>query len=142
MNPFRTTRTLIVNVHPQRRRTVRTEEVVAAIERSAEEDPNVSIRHRAQQLELCPFTTWKILRKDLGLRAYKMQLVQKLKPRDQHCADEAHFWLNGHVNEQNGRIWSEEIPEAFIETPRRYIHKNSRFGLLYELVESLAHISS
>ena len=39
-----------------------------------EEDPN--------ELELCPTTLWKILRKDLGLRAYKIKLVQELKPSD------------------------------------------------------------
>jgi hypothetical protein len=141
MDRFHTTHTLVDNTHPQRRHTVRTEEVIAAVERSVEEDPNESIRHRAQQLELCPSTLWKILRKDLGLRAYKIQLVQELKPHDHYTrrtfgewaenniqldprfqckilfSDEAHFWLNGYVNKQNCRIWSEENPEAFVETP-------------------------
>lgn len=31
--------------------------------------------------------------------------------------DEAHFWLNGYVNKQNCRIWSEENPREFMETP-------------------------
>lgn len=141
INRFRTTHTLVDNVHPQRRRTVRTEEVIAAVEQSVEEDPNESIRRRAQQLVLSPSTLWKILRKDLGLRAYKIQLVQELKPRDHQMrrtfgewaenkirldpyfhqkilfSDEAHFWLNGYVNKQNCRIWSDENPEAFIEKP-------------------------
>ncbi|GFX97536.1 DUF4817 domain-containing protein [Trichonephila clavipes] len=82
MERFRTTFTLIDNSHPQRRRTVRTEEAFAIVERSIEEDPNESIRHRAQELDLCPSILWKILRKDLGLRAYKIQLVQELKPND------------------------------------------------------------
>ncbi|GFV10628.1 transposable element Tc3 transposase [Trichonephila clavipes] len=50
MERFRTTFTLIDNSHPQRRRTVRTEEDIATVERSIEEDPNESIRHRAQEL--------------------------------------------------------------------------------------------
>ncbi|GFU17712.1 DUF4817 domain-containing protein [Trichonephila clavipes] len=82
MERFRTTFTLIDNSHPQRRRMVRTEEAIATIERSIEEDPNESIRHRAQELDLCPSTLWKILRKDLGLHAYKIQLVQELRPND------------------------------------------------------------
>ncbi|GFV50670.1 DUF4817 domain-containing protein [Trichonephila clavipes] len=136
-----TTFTLIDNSHPQRRRTVRTEEAIATVERSIEEDPNESTRHRAQELDLCPSTLWKILRKDLGLRAYKIQLVQELKSNDHQArrrfvewaqneiavvpyfhkrilfSDEAHFWLNGYVNKQNCRIWSEANPQVYVETP-------------------------
>ncbi|GFX14154.1 putative transposable element [Trichonephila clavipes] len=31
--------------------------------------------------------------------------------------DEAHFWLNGYVNKQNCRIWSESNPQMYVETP-------------------------
>jgi len=89
-------------------------------------------RHRAQQLQLSPSTLWKILRKDLDLRTYKIQLVKELKPRTHTMrrdfgvwaeneidldadfypkilfSEEAHFWLNGYVNKQNCRIWSED----------------------------------
>ncbi|GFU68846.1 DUF4817 domain-containing protein [Trichonephila clavipes] len=113
---FSHTCTLIDNSHPQRHRTVLTDKVIATVERSIEEDPNESIRHRAQELDLCPSTLWNILRKDLGLRAYKIQLVPELKPNDHQArrrfvewaqneiavvpdfhkrilfSDEAHFW--------------------------------------------------
>ncbi|GFV39287.1 DUF4817 domain-containing protein [Trichonephila clavipes] len=141
MERFHTTFTLIDNSHPQRRRTVRTEEAIATVERSIEEDPNESISHRAQELDLCPSTLWKILRKNLGLRVYKIQLVQELKPNDHQArrrfvewaqneiavvpdfhkrilfSDEAHFWLNGYVNKQNCRISSEANPQVYVETP-------------------------
>ncbi|GFU83207.1 uncharacterized protein TNCV_3738181 [Trichonephila clavipes] len=32
-------------------------------------------------------------------------------------SDEAHFWLNGYVNKQNCRIWSEANPRVYVETP-------------------------
>ncbi|GFX24092.1 putative transposable element [Trichonephila clavipes] len=31
--------------------------------------------------------------------------------------DEAHFWLNGYVNKQNCRFWSEANPQVYVETP-------------------------
>ncbi|GFU76245.1 putative transposable element [Trichonephila clavipes] len=32
-------------------------------------------------------------------------------------SDEAHFWLNGYLNKQNCRIWSEANPQEYVETP-------------------------
>ncbi|GFV98480.1 DUF4817 domain-containing protein [Trichonephila clavipes] len=32
-------------------------------------------------------------------------------------SDEAYFWLNGYVNKQNCRIWSEANPQVYAETP-------------------------
>jgi len=56
MKRFRTTFTLLDSTHHSRRRTVRTKETIAAVECSTKEDPNEYIRHRAQQLDLCPAT--------------------------------------------------------------------------------------
>ncbi|GFW12835.1 hypothetical protein TNCV_3885451 [Trichonephila clavipes] len=33
------------------------------------------------------------------------------------ASDEAHFWLNGYVNKQKCRIWSEANPQVYVETP-------------------------
>ncbi|GFY29253.1 DUF4817 domain-containing protein [Trichonephila clavipes] len=40
-----------------------------------------------------------------------------LKSPFKHQGDEAHFWLNGYVNKQNCRIWSEANPQVYVETP-------------------------
>ncbi|GFV38985.1 hypothetical protein TNCV_965511 [Trichonephila clavipes] len=32
-------------------------------------------------------------------------------------SDEVHFWLNGYVNKQNCRIWSEANPQVYVKTP-------------------------
>ncbi|GFV84171.1 putative LOC100572414 [Trichonephila clavipes] len=55
-------------------------------------------------------------------------------------SDEAHFWLNGYVNKQNCRIWSEANPQVYVETP---LHPEKlTVGALYGLVESLVRTSS
>lgn len=138
---FETQMTLFDNTRPIRPHPARSEENIAMVMESLDNDRDESIRRRSQQLGLSYSTTWRILRKDLGLRAYKIQLVQELKPADlpmRHrfsvwalgkleedplfstkilFSDEAHFWLNGYVNKQNCRIWAEEQPQAVQELP-------------------------
>lgn len=141
VNKFLTQHTCVDNYRGRVTYRVRTPAVVAAVSGSVADDPNLSIRRRAQEVGLCVGTLWNVLRKDLGLKAYKIQLVQELKPMDPFMrrqfgewaeneleveplfyrkilfSDEAHFWLNGYVNKQNCRIWSEENPRVVLETP-------------------------
>lgn len=137
---FRKTYSLVDEKPPIKQKNVRTEENIASVNESVRNNPKTSIRRRAQELGLCPSTTWKILRKDLGLRAYKIQLVQEIKPSDHKkrrdfadfaheqlaadpefyrkiwFSDEAHFWLDGYVNKQNCRVWADENPQEIQET--------------------------
>lgn len=138
---FRTNFTLL-DIHPSTRvRTARSNENIVAVAESVREDRDQSIRRRSQALGISYGTLWRILKCDLGLKAYKIQLVQELKPGDLGLrfnfglwalqqlqvdpffyrkivfSDEAHFWLNGFVNKQNCRIWADEQPEAIQELP-------------------------
>ena len=63
---------LLDDTRPIKPRTDRTVENIAAVNESFAEDPEESIRRRSQQLGLSYGTTWAILRKDLGLKAYKI----------------------------------------------------------------------
>ncbi|GFW53522.1 hypothetical protein TNCV_4814281 [Trichonephila clavipes] len=57
-----------------------------------------------------------LLRNILGSKVVKTNL--KRLPYQLFCYhDEAHFWLNGYVNKQNCRIWSEANPQVYVETP-------------------------
>ncbi|GFX68763.1 hypothetical protein TNCV_4070071 [Trichonephila clavipes] len=40
-----------------------------------------------------------------------------MAPWARRPGDEAHFWLNGYVNKQNCRSWSEANPQVYVETP-------------------------
>ncbi|GFU50296.1 hypothetical protein TNCV_301291 [Trichonephila clavipes] len=56
--------------------------------------------------------------------------------------DEAHFWLNGYVNKQNCRIWSEANPQVYVETPLHPKKLTVWCALKSALVESLVRTSS
>ena len=77
-----TQHSLLDNIRPKIPRPARSEENIAAVAESVHEDRGESIRRRSQQLGLTYGTTWRILRRDLKLKAYKIQLVQELKPLD------------------------------------------------------------
>jgi hypothetical protein len=122
-------------------RTARSAENIAAVSESVRENPRTSVRHRAQELGLSRSSTHRILRIDLHLHPYKVQLRQQLKVHDhrqrrefaawalEHLdedenffqkiifSDEAHFHLNGYVNKQNCRIWGSENPNTFEQAP-------------------------
>ncbi|KAJ8944957.1 hypothetical protein NQ318_013105 [Aromia moschata] len=67
--------------HP-RASPVRTAEIIAAVAQSVRENPRTSTRHRAQQLNVTCTSLRRILHKDLGLFAYKLQLTQDVKEND------------------------------------------------------------
>jgi len=46
------------------------------------ENPRRSNSRRSQELGLSATSTWRILRRDLGLNPYKVQLTQELKVND------------------------------------------------------------
>jgi len=119
-------------------RSGRSLEHIVVVRESVHEEPEMSISRRSQQLGLSESTTWRILHKDLALKAYKVQITQELKPLDHlkrrsfvnfineqpadfsqkiMFSDEAHFELGGYVNKQNCRIWGEENPRIIHEKP-------------------------
>jgi len=104
----------------QDRRNARSAENIAAVRESVRENPRRSISHHSQELGLST-STWRILRRNLGLHSYKIQLTQELKVNDYRqsrvfadwileqlevnpnfakqiiFSDKAHFWMNGYT---------------------------------------------
>ena len=119
VDKFETKFTLLDVPVPKRRRIARSKEIIAAVSASIQNEPNQSIPRRSQELDIAQTTLWRIMRKDLGLHAFKIKLTQELKPLDHQkrrnfsnwalakleeneefhrkiiFSDEGHFWLNG-----------------------------------------------
>ncbi|GFW49728.1 hypothetical protein TNCV_358311 [Trichonephila clavipes] len=55
--------------------------------------------------------------KSKGIGNHIVMLSPNLTIVNRNTCDEAHFWLNGYVNKQNCRIWSEANPQVYVETP-------------------------
>ena len=141
VDKFETKFTLLDVPVPKKRHIARSEEIIAAVSPSIQNEPNQSIPRRSQELGIDQTTLWRLMRKDLGLHAFKIKLTQEQKPLD-HLkrrnfsnwaltkldeneefhpkiifSDDAHFWLNGFVNKQNMRYWSVTNPNVLLETP-------------------------
>ena len=82
VDKFETKFTLLDIPVPKRRRIARSEEIIAAVSASIQNEPNQSIPRRSQELGIAQTTLWRIMRKDLGLHAFKIKLTQDLKPLD------------------------------------------------------------
>lgn len=67
---------------PTRARPARSAENIAAVAESVAENRGLSISRRSQELGISQASLHRILHKDLGLHAYKLQLTQELKPAD------------------------------------------------------------
>ena len=141
VDKFETKFTLLDFQVPKRRCTARSEEIIASVSASIQIEPNQSIPRRTQELGIAKTTLLRIMRKYLGLHAFKIKLTQKLKPlghlkrrnfsiwalakleeneeihRKIIYSDEALFRLNGFVNKQNMRYWSAKNSNVLFETP-------------------------
>ncbi|GFV94077.1 hypothetical protein TNCV_2957391 [Trichonephila clavipes] len=63
-------------------RNICTEDNVETVWQSVADDPSVSTRHRSSQLSISRTTLRRILKLDLKMYPYKIQIVQTLLPQD------------------------------------------------------------
>ncbi|KAK9888535.1 hypothetical protein WA026_000781 [Henosepilachna vigintioctopunctata] len=134
---FNTTGNTIGEIHHGRPRTARTPGNIQSVADSVSRQPRLSVRKRGSQLGLSRATIHRIMRSDLHLKAYKIQIVQALHDNDYELrlnfvnvmlerfnnfnniffSDEAHFHLDGYVNRQNCRFWGETNPHTLHQRP-------------------------
>ncbi|CAI6366289.1 unnamed protein product [Macrosiphum euphorbiae] len=120
---------------PTRQRSRRSRLNQAIVFDSVLTSPTTSLRRRSQQLAIPLSSLYRIMKIDLHLHPYKLQLTQELKAGDRGkrrqfvewfhnmqvedadfamkiiFSDEAHFHMSGFVNKQNCRLWGTENPQ-------------------------------
>ena len=124
-----------------RKLTARCPDNVDAVRDSVGRGLKKSLRRRSQELGLSRASLQRILKKDLQLYPYRIQIKHKLTPEDVEkrlvmCrwfenkieeypdflddvwfSNEAHFWLCGHVNNNNCVYWGTEVPHKDRQRP-------------------------
>ena len=98
---------------PKRRHIAQSEEIIAAVSASIQNEPNQSIPRRSQELGITQTTLWRIMQKDLGLHAFKIKLTQELKPLD-------------HLKPRNFSSWAQAKLEENEEFHRKIIFCDER----------------
>ena len=130
-----------VKGHSGRKRSQRTPAKVALVRDALQRSPHKSMRRLSQEVGCSRATAHRIARVDVQFFPYKISIHQSLTEaqktaRKRFCAwfvrkcdqnpdfvdqiwysDEAHFHLDGKVNSQNFRFWSEEKPDFVAEAP-------------------------
>ena len=125
MEKFEATGYITYQTTPVHQRRKHSNENIAAIRKSVDENPRISIFKQSQELGLSFTTTWRIFYMNLHFHSYKIVLTQELKPNVHRLhyvfsdwameqlevdpdsnqkiiySNEAHFWMNGFVNKQN-----------------------------------------
>lgn len=122
-----------------RRKTGRSEDIIEEVKEVIEETPKMSVRTVMSNItnKASVSTVRRILKFDLKLKPYKVQVMQHLKETDTISrmefsnwallnpaaidatwfTDESHFHLNVEVNKQNLRVWSSSKPDFYEERP-------------------------
>ncbi|VVC37581.1 Protein of unknown function DUF4817,Domain of unknown function DUF4371 [Cinara cedri] len=118
------------------------DENIERVRQSFVRTPQKSTRRAGLELDLPHSTVWRVLRRRLTLKAYRLQLLRVLLPEDKQkridfCdfisekrgenesfvsrivfSDEATFHVSGKVNRHNVRIWALEQSHATVEHQR------------------------
>jgi len=117
------------------------EENVRRNQESFERSPRKSTRRASRELGIPQPTVWRVLRRCLLIKPYRLQLVQAVRPNDKRkrvesydlmlqnleddtflpgliFSDEATFHLSGRVNRHNVRLWGLQNPQEALEHER------------------------
>ena len=123
-----------------RKLTAKSPENVGTVCDSVARSPKKSLRRRSQEMGLSRSSVQRILKRNLQLYPYRIQIKQALTQNDmakrvEMCrwfenkieempdflhvwfSDEAHFSLSGHANSKNSVFWGSEVPDEILQMP-------------------------
>lgn len=147
-----------VKDRPRTGRTRVTDASVEEVRQTVDTSPRKSTRAISTDIGIPKSTVHKILRKQLSLFPYKLQIHQALHPGDRELrfafgqemeerivgdtdflqricfSDESTFHTSGKVNRHNVRIWGSEPPNNMIERERDSPKVNVWCGLMHNKV--------
>ena len=128
------------------------------------EQPSTSTRHHSQNLNISRTSLRRILNKDFGMKSYKIQLMQELKPHDHPMRfrfqwAEQRAWLKMSIFTEKSsfltksfspRWLCEQAELSYLGGQRictsswrsRCIHNEWLFGVVFGPAASLGHFSS
>lgn len=125
----------------ERQNTIRVPETIERVREHFTAQPSTSTSRASQELEIPRTTLRRILKQDLKMKPYKIQINQPLRPFDMErrfdfaneiieriengsmslervwWSDESHFDVSGYVNKQNWRHWGTDNPHLAIVRP-------------------------
>ena len=134
------------------------EEEIESVRVAYTRSPRKSIRRASTQLQIPRSTIHKVLHRKLRLYAYKVQLLQALKPEDKPrrkefavtmldrldsdpgflkrvCfSDESTFHVSGLINRHNSRIWGSQNPHETYELERDSPKLNVWCGIMHDKI--------
>ncbi|GFX50648.1 hypothetical protein TNCV_2722341 [Trichonephila clavipes] len=68
-------------------------------------------------LKSCFATSESITRNKSSSESLVWQFIKTIIKQGVDSSNGSNFWLNGYVDKQNCRIWSEANPQVYVETP-------------------------
>ncbi|KAK9759090.1 Helix-turn-helix domain (DUF4817) [Popillia japonica] len=122
----------------ERQNTIRVPETIERVGEHFTAQPSTSISRASQGLEIPRTTLRRILKQDLKMKPYKIQINQPLRPFDMERrfdfaneiieriengsmslqrvwrSDVSHFDVSGYVNKQNWRHWGTDNPHLAV----------------------------
>ena len=111
------------------------------VRNAVDEDPHKSVRRISSETGISRSGVHRILRESLNVYPFKVQIKQRIRVNDRVArldfanwmtdklegspqllskiwfSDEAHFYLSGHVNNQNYRFWGCKNTHMIVEKP-------------------------